>query len=189
MLSQREPRVRGVVVGSGPLQQSTHTAARAAGVFEKIVWVTDQPGPAVLPAFDVLLMPSLYEGMPYVLLEALAAGVPIVTTDVGGAKEAVDDGVTGFILPKNFGEVLVERLSLLAHDITLRQQMSAASLRKSSEVSIDHMVTQTLCAYRTAVRARSPKRPFLAVADSYKISLFQTRGPSRGGEGNIVFHD
>jgi glycosyltransferase involved in cell wall biosynthesis len=89
-------------------------------------------------------MPSLYEGMPYVLLEALAAGVPIVTTDVGGAKEAVDNGVTGFILPENFTDELVERLALLAHDEPLRQQMSAASLRKSSEVSIDNMVRPNL---------------------------------------------
>ncbi|MBK8208624.1 MAG: glycosyltransferase [Rhodospirillales bacterium] len=188
-LSLHEPRVRGVVVGSGPLQQSTHGAARAAGVFEKIVWITDQPGPAVLPAFDVLLMPSLYEGMPYVLLEALAAGVPIVTTDVGGAKEAVDNGVTGFILPENFTDELVERLALLAHDEPLRQQMSAASLRKSSEVSIDHMVMQTLRAYNHAVRKHGPNRPFAIAAEPYKIPLLQTQGPHRGSEGNIIFPD
>ncbi len=194
MLAQRQPGVRGVVVGSGPLQQSMHAAARAAGVFEKIVWVTDQPGPAVLPAFDVLLMPSLYEGMPYVLLEALAAGVPIVTTDVGGAKEAVDDGVTGFVLPKNFADVLAQRLTLLANDKPLRQQMAAASLRKSGELSIDHMVTQTLYAYRAALRPHSPSRPLVVVTlksseSPYKISLFETSRSSRGGQGNIIFHD
>lgn len=174
-LLQHEPNARGIMVGCGPLQQSTHAAARAAGVFEKIVWVTNQSGPAVLPAFDVLVMPSLYEGMPYVLLEALATGVPIVTTDVGGAKEAVDDGSTGFILPKNFADVWVDRLALLARDKNLRRQMSRASLRKSGDMSIEHMVKQTLCAYHNAVRRRSPNRPFATSAEAYKIPFFKRR--------------
>src|SRR4029453_16912797 len=73
-VARQQPRVRGILVGSGPLRDSVHEAARDAGIFERIVWVTDRHGPEVLPAFDMLLMPSLYEGMPYVLLEALAVG-------------------------------------------------------------------------------------------------------------------
>jgi glycosyltransferase involved in cell wall biosynthesis len=99
-VARQQPRVRGILVGSGPLRDSVHEAARDAGIFERIVWVTDRHGPEVLPAFDMLLMPSLYEGMPYVLLEALAVGVPVIATDVGGVAEAIEDRVTGFIVPQ-----------------------------------------------------------------------------------------
>jgi len=150
----RFPSVRGVMLGTGPLEAAVHQVAREAGVEERIVWVTDQPGPAVLPAYDMLVMPSLYEGMPYVLLEALAVGVPIVATDIGGAIEAIDDGVTGFIVPQNDGDALIARIAALIGDEALRQSMSAASLRKSADMSIARMVEQTLQVYQAGVRAR-----------------------------------
>jgi glycosyltransferase involved in cell wall biosynthesis len=163
-LARSAPNARGVIVGSGPLQQAVRTAAHNAGVFEKIVWIIDQAGPAVLPAFDVLLLPSLYEGMPYVLLEALAAGVPIVSTDVGGAQEAIEDGLSGFIVPQNAAEDLEQRLIRLAKDELLRQKMKAASLRKSLDLSLEHMVAQTLSVYRGSVQSRRPDRPRVAVS-------------------------
>lgn len=162
-LAGRLPNVRGVVVGTGPLAKDLHVLARAVGVFDKIVWITDQPGPAVLPAFDVLLMPSLYEGMPYVLLEALAAGVPIIATDVGGTKEAVDDGITGFVLPQNAADELGARLALLGEDPLLRERMAVASLRKSADLSVENMVAMTLNAYRSAMRAHRFKRSAVAI--------------------------
>jgi glycosyltransferase involved in cell wall biosynthesis len=163
-LARSIPNARGVIVGSGPLQQAVRSAAHHAGVFEKIVWITDQAGPVVLPAFDVLLLPSLYEGMPYVLLEALAAGVPIVSTDVGGAQEAIEDGLSGFIVPQNVAEALEQHLIRLAKDDLLRQKMKAASLRKSLDLSLERMVAQTLSVYRGSVQSRRPDRPHIAVS-------------------------
>lgn len=163
-LARSVPNARGVIVGSGPLQEAVRTAAHNAGVFEKIVWIKDQAGPAVLPAFDVLLLPSLYEGMPYVLLEALAAGVPIVSTDVGGAQEAIEDGLSGFIVPQNTAEGLEQRLVRLAKDDLLRQKMKAASLRKSLDLSLEHMIVQTLSVYRGSAGSRHPDRPRIAVS-------------------------
>lgn len=163
-LARSVPNARGVIVGSGPLQESVRRAAENAGIFDKIAWITDQAGQAVLPAFDVLLLPSLYEGMPYVLLEALAAGVPIIATDVGGAEEAIEDGLTGFILPQNAAKDLEAHLVRLARDEVLRQKMKTASLRKSLDLSLEHMVSQTIAVYRGVLRSQHPDRSRIAVS-------------------------
>jgi glycosyltransferase involved in cell wall biosynthesis len=125
--------------------------------------VTDRHGPEVLPAFDMLLMPSLYEGMPYVLLEALAVGVPVIATDVGGVAEAIEDGATGFIVPQQDAAALLEKVQLLVENADLRQVMAKASLRKSGEMSVEHMVEQTLQVYRAALRLRHPRDRHLPV--------------------------
>jgi glycosyltransferase involved in cell wall biosynthesis len=162
-VARQQPRVRGILVGSGPLRDSVHEAARDAGIFERIVWVTDRHGPEVLPAFDMLLMPSLYEGMPYVLLEALAVGVPVIATDVGGVAEAIEDRVTGFIVPQQDAAALFEKVQLLVENPDLRQDMAKASLRKSGEMSVEHMVEQTLQVYCTALRLRHAQDRHLPV--------------------------
>jgi glycosyltransferase involved in cell wall biosynthesis len=154
-VARRAPHVRGILVGSGPLQAEAHGLAREAGIFDRIVWVTDRPGPALLPAFDVLMMPSLYEAMPYVLLEALASGVPVIATDVGGVAEAIQDNVTGFVVPQHDATALLGKLQLLIENAELRQDMARASLRKSGEMTAERMVDQTLQVYRAVLRVRS----------------------------------
>lgn len=150
-LAQRLPQVRGIVVGSGPLEPAVHALADQLGVSNRIIWVTNRSGPQVLPAFDTLVLPSLYEGMPYVLLEALAAGVPVVSTDVGGVAEAISSGETGFIVPQDNIEALIAKIGLLIEDEALRRQMAQTSLRKSGEMSVDRMVDQTVQLYRHAL--------------------------------------
>lgn len=166
-VARHHPRVRGILVGSGPLRDSVHEAARDAGIFKRIVWVTDRQGPHVLPAFDMLLMPSLYEGMPYVLLEALAVGVPVVATDVGGVAEAIEDRITGFVVAQQDAAALLEKVQLLVEDADLRHAMAEASLRKSGEMRVERMIEQTLQVYRAALRRRhAPDRHWPVVLDA-----------------------
>lgn len=157
-LAQRLPKLRGVMLGSGPLQDEVHAAARAAGVYDRLVWVTDRTGPAVLPAYDMLVMPSRYEGMPYVLLEALVVGVPVISADVGGAAEAVEHEVTGFIVPQDQPAQFAERVASLAENPDLLRTMSEASLRKGEQMTIERMIEQTLAVYSTALSRRAPHR-------------------------------
>ncbi len=154
-IAERNPDVRGLVVGTGALQAQVHARAREAGIERRMIWVTERPGPEVLPAFDILAMPSLYEGMPYVLLEALANRVPVVATDVGGVAEAIDDQITGFVIPQHDSEALVDRLALLVNNLALRATMAEACLRKSLEMSLERMVLRTLQVYQAA-SARLP---------------------------------
>ncbi len=74
-----------------------------------------------LPCFDLLALPSFTEGMPNVVLEAFAAGVPVVSTAVGGAPEVVEDGVSGFLVPPGDAAALADRIGeALASEERLR---------------------------------------------------------------------
>ena len=96
----------------------------------------------------MFVLPSLHEAMPYVLLEALAAGLPILTTDVGGAQVAVQDGANGYIVPNGDAGALARRLAQLIGNAELRAEMSAAALRRVPEFSPEIMLRRTLALYR-----------------------------------------
>ena len=84
-------------------------------------------------AFDVLLLPSRSEGTPVSAIETLASGRPVVATDVGGTRDVVEDGISGFLVP--FGDVAAgaERLERLARDPELRARMGAAGQARTLE--------------------------------------------------------
>jgi glycosyltransferase involved in cell wall biosynthesis len=88
---------------------------------------------ALYPAFDVVVLSSLYEGLPYVLLEAMAWGVPVVATDVLGSRDVVLDGETGFLARVNDPGHIAERTLLLLEDAPLRARYSAAARKRVAE--------------------------------------------------------
>ena len=105
-----------------------------------------------MPAFDIYTLTSRYEAMPYVLLEALAAGRPIVATDVGGSRTAIDDGVNGFVVPQQDDvSEMAAKVSLLLADRALRKRMGDASYRKAQDFSLDTMVQGTIDVYETVI--------------------------------------
>jgi glycosyltransferase involved in cell wall biosynthesis len=79
-----------------------------------------------LAATDVLILPSFAEGLPVVLMEALASARPVIATQVGGVSELVEDGVNGFVVPPGDAESLAKRIAQLADDPTLRTRMGEA---------------------------------------------------------------
>jgi glycosyltransferase involved in cell wall biosynthesis len=84
----------------------------------------------VMGGSDVLVLPSIEEGLALVQAEALACGCPIIATTNTGAADLITDGVEGFIVPIRSPQTVAERLQRLAGDPDLRQSMSAAALRK-----------------------------------------------------------
>lgn len=90
---------------------------------------------------DVFLHPSLSEGFCNAVLEAQAMGMPVVCTDAGGLPENVEDGVTGFIVPRRDPTAMADKLALLAKDGELRQRMGAAGrLRVETHYRIDQQL-------------------------------------------------
>jgi len=85
---------------------------------------------------DMLVLPSYYEGLPMAILEAMAAGLPIVATHVGGVPEVVQDGYNGFLVAPGDIEALAARLAILATDPDLRAAMGERS-RESAERELD----------------------------------------------------
>jgi glycosyltransferase involved in cell wall biosynthesis len=96
-----------LLVGRGSLQQETEALARSLGLESSVRFVgTREDVPEFMTAADGYVMSSAWEGMPMVLLEAAAAGLPIVATRVGGNQEVVVDGTTGFLAPPSEDEAL-----------------------------------------------------------------------------------
>jgi glycosyltransferase involved in cell wall biosynthesis len=99
-LSRSLPHAHFLLVGAGPLDAAVADAVRAADVGARFHRLPYVPGVgALMSQFDVLVLTSRYEGLPYVALEAMRAGVPVVATDVVGTRDAVVHGVTGVLVP------------------------------------------------------------------------------------------
>jgi glycosyltransferase involved in cell wall biosynthesis len=87
--------------------------------------------PRLLPASDVLLLTSISEGIPLTVIEAMAAGRPVVATNVGGVGEIVEDGTTGLLAPSGDDVGLAEHVLRLADDAALRERMGEAGRRRA----------------------------------------------------------
>lgn len=109
--------------------------------------------PALLAAIDLLLLPSRWEGMPYVVMEAMASGVPVVATPVDGARDLVDHGRTGWVVPSISAEDLHGGLTaFLALDGAGRAAMGRAGYQRlGAEHTVEHMVRGLLEVYAEVV--------------------------------------
>jgi glycosyltransferase involved in cell wall biosynthesis len=135
----RAVRARGVdaraaIVGDGPLLDAVCTAA--GGDVDVLGHRGDVP--ALLLGADVLVMTSRPpEGMPGVLIEAALAGLPAVTTDVPGARDVVADGETGFVVPVDDLDAMVDRVADLVADPDRRAAMGAAARHRGTQFTLD----------------------------------------------------
>jgi glycosyltransferase involved in cell wall biosynthesis len=121
--------VDGIVAGAGPLRETIESSVRALPI-EMLGAVDDVP--AVLRECDIFVFTSLAagEGMPGVLIEAGLASLPVVTTDVPGAADVVEDGVTGFVVAVDDMAGLVDATRRLVEDQGLRIEMGSAARRR-----------------------------------------------------------
>jgi len=111
-LAGRVPRLRLLVVGDGPLASDLARLAAAMRVRDRVVFAgTRHDIDAVLSASDLLLLASEAESLPFAVLEAMAAALPVVATAVGALAEAVEDGVTGRLVPVGDPDALAGALA------------------------------------------------------------------------------
>ena len=120
-----------VVAGRGPEGGSLEARARAMGLAGRIVFSGyREDARALIAAADLVVLSSIEEGMPNVLIEAMAAGVPQIATAVGGTPEVVEDGVTGYLVPPRDPVLLAARARRLVEDAALRARMGSASRQR-----------------------------------------------------------
>lgn len=111
LIIQKQPNVRFWVVGSGPLRGDLEAVARSLGIDAAVQFLGHQRDiPAIVAASDILAVPSVREGLPMVVLEALALARPVVASAVGGISEIIEDGVSGWLIPPEQPAVLAERI-------------------------------------------------------------------------------
>jgi glycosyltransferase involved in cell wall biosynthesis len=129
-----------VMVGDGPKLPSLRARTDAAGLQGRMNWLGFQDAGYQMANFDILVVPSFYEGFARVLLEGLFTGLPIVSTPIGGADEAIEPGVNGFIVPHGDTDRMVDSILRLAGDATLRRSMGRASRERAQWFTIERMV-------------------------------------------------
>jgi glycosyltransferase involved in cell wall biosynthesis len=134
MLRDRDASFRAALVGSGPLAQATRERVDELGLQETVAVLpfTGEVGPA-LAAFDLYVLPSLWESLPVGVLEAMAMGLPVLASDVGGVREAVDHDRTGLLVPRGAVTELVDAMERLLGDEHRRQAMGEAGRRRWRE--------------------------------------------------------
>jgi glycosyltransferase involved in cell wall biosynthesis len=136
--------VRFVVVGDGPLRAELEAAAGDRFLFTG--WREDVP--ELLASFDVYALPSLYEGLVYAVIEAQAAGVPVVATPVGGVRENVVDGETGVLCRPGDAESLAAGINRLLDDPGEARRLADAARRRVFErYDVRRMVEETIALY------------------------------------------
>jgi glycosyltransferase involved in cell wall biosynthesis len=129
------PGVRLEVVGSGPELERLQGTVRERGVSDRVTFRGDLSHEQVLRAIgdaDVLVLASDYEGLPHVVLEALAEGTPVVSPSVGGVGEVVEDGISGLVISDTSVSTLSDALARLRHDPELLRRLTEGARRRGA---------------------------------------------------------
>jgi len=157
-----DPMAGFVIFGEGPLRADLTRRIAEWGLAGKVVL----PGfredlDHYIAAFDLLVLPSYTEGMPSIVLESLAAGVPVVATAVGGTPEVIQDGVTGYLLPSGDPVALAERILrvLRSEDrgrsvATQGRKYAHAHLTFKAQAAQYELLLSALAAKRSRVQVR-----------------------------------
>ena len=146
----QHPGARFVWVGEGPLLTELHIAIHNAGLDHIIRILGHRADIAdLLAAANVFVLPSRFEGLPLVVLEAMAAGLPVLGTQVCGTSEAVEEGVTGrLVAPEQPYALAAALIDMLNDTERLVQWGTAGLIRANHEFSADRMVQETVSLYR-----------------------------------------
>ncbi|MDO9694265.1 MAG: glycosyltransferase family 4 protein [Candidatus Latescibacteria bacterium] len=148
-LSCRHPALRCLILGDGELRSQLEATAHDLGIEKTIVFagaVDDVM--AMLPACDLFVLPSLWEGLPVALVEAMGMGLPVVATEVGGTPELVNDGTTGLLVRPGDTAMLAAAIDRLIIDEPLRRSLAKAGRR---HVRNNFGMAQVLDGYESAL--------------------------------------
>jgi glycosyltransferase involved in cell wall biosynthesis len=152
--SDRED-VRLVVVGDGDLRDRLRAGEESVQLGPQLVWTGFRHDiPAVCFASDVVVLTSDNEGTPVSLIEAQAAGTPVVSTRVGGVATVVRDGVTGFVVEKGDESAFVQAVSQILDDPPLAARLGRAGAQHAQRFALDALVDRIDGLYRRLLSER-----------------------------------
>lgn len=124
----RELDVRFVIIGEGHQQPQLEELARKTGVADNFLWLGSKLRkdlPIYMATSDLFVLPSIYEGFARVLIEAAASGKPIITTKVSGAKDAILNNKSGYIVPIGAAHIFADKIKELVNDPSIAHSMGA----------------------------------------------------------------
>lgn len=158
VVKKRFPHARLRCAGDGEIER-VRSRARALGIEDSVDllgWIDGSDKERELSRAEIYVLPSYAEGLPMGVLEALAAGVPTVASDVGGIPDAIEDGVDGFLVRPGDVGALADRLIRLLESAELRNEFASAGRRKVLEsFSVETVLSQVDDLYKSlGVRPR-----------------------------------
>lgn len=150
-----------LIAGEGEERGRLETTARELGLAGRVRFLGFRGDiPALLAACDLFVLPSRFEGLPLAVLEAMAAGRPVVATRIGGMDEAVVDGHTGVLVPPGDPAALASAIRALADDPARARRLGEAGRRRvRREFSADSMAGRVMAAYRELLAGRGFPQP------------------------------
>lgn len=147
-----------VIVGDGEMSGALKGLAESLGVADRVRfagWREDLA--ALYGALDIVALTSLNEGTPLALIEAMAAGKPVIATSVGGVPDIIEDGANGILVKNNDISAFAERLIALIEDKGLRQRLGSEGLKRSARFSKDKLVDNMTKLYMDCVNGKGKK--------------------------------
>jgi len=132
-----------LIIGDGPCFQKLKIKAQELKIDKKALFLGYKKDVLnYLRLFDIFCLPSLWEGQPNVILEAMGCGLPIVATRVGGVQEMIKDKKNGILVPPANSKALFRAIELLLKNESLRRKMGQAALNSVKKYDIESMVSQ-----------------------------------------------
>ncbi|GAC1467046.1 MAG: glycosyltransferase [Isosphaeraceae bacterium] len=159
LLQHIRPNLKTLIVGAGPLKSELEETAHAFELDDKVKFLGHRADvPRLLAAADMLVLPSLYEGLPNVVLEAMRFRKPVVATSAPGTTEVVVDGETGLLVPTRNPPLLARAIRTLVDDPALGRRMGEAGrARVEAEFGVERMVERFAELYERLAREKGLK--------------------------------
>lgn len=153
-VARRRSDVQFLMIGGGPMLEEARRLAGTLGIADRVFMPGMHARPSVpLSCMDVFLLTSRLEGLPNVIIEAQALGVPVVTTDAGGSAEAIDAGGTGWAVRPHSPDALAERvLDVLENDELRRKAAEGARKFVAERFALERMIDETVSVYEQPVQ-------------------------------------